>query len=230
MMDRMPTAPKLATPAATARHADAGGRVYGGLSTTQRDLQRRETILDAGLALFGTKGFGPTSMTEVAERADIAFRYVGRLFPDKPALLEAVFVRVQDQVLAAIVAAHDTTLPSLSAQIRAGLRAAFSAYAQDPRRVRISCLEVVGVNERLQELRWRTSRRFVDHLVHGLDSAAEAGEMLPPGYALLGVGLVGAVEALLTGWAVAPEASRVALDEVMEAATLIYLRTLQLPD
>jgi AcrR family transcriptional regulator len=206
------------------------GRVYGGLSTAERDVQRQAAILDAGFALFGTKGFRPTSMTEIAERADVPFRYVGRLFADKPALLEAVFVRIQDEVIAAIGHARAQAPHGLTAQIRAGLHAAFTTFADDPRRARISCLEVVGISERLQDLRRRTSQRFVAQLVSGLDSAAQEGEALPPGYALLGVGLVGAVEALLTSWTVTADDTRLPLGQVIEAACLIYLRTLGLPE
>lgn len=204
----------------------AEGRVYGGRSTAERDAQRREAMLEAALELFGTKGYGPTSMTEVADLADVPFRYVGRLFADKPALLEAVFCRTQDEILAAVALSQTEAPPDLAARIRAGLRAAITTYAQDERRVRIDCLEVVGVSPRLEERRRGMSRRFVDQLVSGLDSAAEAGAKLPPGYALLGVGLVGAVEALLTDWAL----GRATLGDVIEAACTIYLRTLRLPE
>ncbi len=61
------------------------------------------------------------------------------------------------------------------------------------------------------------------------NSAVQAGETLPEGYELLGVGLVGAVESLLAEWALASPTAR-SLGEVTEAATLIYLRTLGLSD
>jgi AcrR family transcriptional regulator len=220
MLDSLPPVAQAARP----------GRVYGGRSLAERDAHRRARILDAGLELFGTKGFGPTTMTEVAWQAEVPFRYVGRLFADKPALLEAVFLRIQDQVMQEVARARAQADPCLVTQIRTGLHAALAAYASDGRRVRISCLEVVGLGGRLSALRQDSSRAFVDQLVSGLDQAARAGEALPPGYALLGVGLVGAVEALLTGWALAPEPRRPPLADVTEAACLIYLRTLGLPD
>ena len=218
------------TPVRTEDGSSALGRVYGGRSNAERDAQRRACVLDAGLQLFGTKGFQPTSMTEIAELAQVAFRYVARLFPDKEALLAAVFVGIQDRVLSAIVETRQEAGPDLAQQIRSGLRAAVTAYAHDARQVRVSCLEVVGVSRRLEELRHGAHRRFVDQLVQGLNSAVQAGETLPPGYALLGVGLVGAVEALLADWALSPPATQVRLDDVIEAATLIYLRSLGLAD
>ena len=218
------------TTALTCHTGQAGGRVYRGLSTSEREAQRRASVLDAGLALFGTKGFGPTSMTEVADHAQVAFRYVARLFPDKESLLEAVFLRVQDQVLTAVLKARQTVKPQLHVQIRAGLRAALTAYAHDPRAVRISCLEVVGVSRRIEDVRRQTSQKFVDQLVRGLDYAVETGQVMPHNHALLGVGLVGAVGALLAEWALSPEDVRGGLEEIIEAACLIYLRTLGLSD
>lgn len=206
------------------------GRLYGGLSTDERDRQRRESVLAAGVELFGTKGYALTSMTEVAEHAQVAFRYVARLFADKEALLEAVFVRVQDHVLAEVEQAPVPVSASLSARIRAGLTAAITAYFSDPRRVRISFLDGVGVSQHLEEVRRQTSRRFVDQLVHGLESAAQAGEALPCDYAMLSVGLVGAVGAILADWAARPAAARPALGEVAETACRLYLRTLGLPE
>ena len=210
------------------RREQAAGRTYGGLSTLERDAQRRASMLESGLELFGTRGFGPTSMTEVALHAQVAFRYVARLFPDKESLLEAVFLRIQDQVLAALAQSRHTAGPDLHSQIRGGLRAALTAYAYDPRRVRVSCLEVVGVSQRFEALRRNTSQRFVEQLVRGLDSAALAGQAVPRDYALLGVGLVGAVGALLAEWALSPEQGRARLECVIEAACQIYLRTLGL--
>ena len=215
----------LSSPSSQFHPAD-GGRVYGGLSTTERDQQRRASMLDAGLELFGTKGFQPTSMTEIAELAQVAFRYVARLFPDKESLLAAVFDRIQDQVLAAISAAREQAEPDLSRQIRSGLQAAITTYVNDPRQVRVSCLEIVGVSRRMEDLRRSAHRRFVDQLVRGLSSAVQAGETLPASYKLLGVGLVGAVDALLADWALSQAPS--SLDAIIEAATMIYLRTLGL--
>ncbi len=213
-----------------ARRGTLAGRVYGGRSTAERDEQRRASVLDAGLELFGTRGFQPTGMTEIAELSQVAFRYVARLFPDKEALLAAVFVRIQDRVVDSIVQARQQAGPDLGRQIRFGLQAAVGAYAHDARQVRVSCLEVVGVSRGMEALRLSVRRRFVDQLVHGLNSAVLAGETLPAGYKLLGVGLVGAVDALLADWALSPATTRVALDEVVEAATMIYLRTLGLAD
>ncbi len=58
-----------------------------------RDLAKREAILDAANALFLERGIAATSMESVAERAAISKMTLYGRFPDKPALLTAVFER-----------------------------------------------------------------------------------------------------------------------------------------
>jgi TetR/AcrR family transcriptional regulator, mexJK operon transcriptional repressor len=58
-----------------------------------RDLAKRRAILDAASALFQKRGIAATSMESVAERASVSKMTVYGHFPDKPALLAAVFDR-----------------------------------------------------------------------------------------------------------------------------------------
>jgi TetR/AcrR family transcriptional regulator, mexJK operon transcriptional repressor len=56
-----------------------------------RDLAKLEAILDAAYALFLERGIAATTMDAVAERACVSKMTVYANFPDKPALLSAVF-------------------------------------------------------------------------------------------------------------------------------------------
>ncbi|MGO8799542.1 MAG: TetR/AcrR family transcriptional regulator [Roseiarcus sp.] len=58
-----------------------------------RDLDKRRAILDAAGALFHERGIAATTMEGVAERAGVSKMTVYAHFPDKPALLSAVFER-----------------------------------------------------------------------------------------------------------------------------------------
>ena len=58
-----------------------------------RDLAKRVAILDAAAGLFLERGIAPTTMEAVAERAHVSKMTVYSHFPDKPALLAAVFER-----------------------------------------------------------------------------------------------------------------------------------------
>jgi TetR/AcrR family transcriptional regulator, mexJK operon transcriptional repressor len=58
-----------------------------------RDLDKREAILQSASDLFHERGIAATTMEAVAERAGVSKMTVYANFPDKPALLAAVFER-----------------------------------------------------------------------------------------------------------------------------------------
>jgi TetR/AcrR family transcriptional repressor of mexJK operon len=58
-----------------------------------RNLEKRRAILESASALFLERGIAATTMEAVAERAAVSKMTVYSHFPDKPALLAAVFER-----------------------------------------------------------------------------------------------------------------------------------------
>jgi hypothetical protein len=62
-------------------------------------------------------------------------------------------------------------------QARAGLRAAWTAFTEDPRKAKVIFLEVVGVSERLERLRRDNMHAFADLLVQ--NSRLITGGALP---------------------------------------------------
>ncbi len=50
-------------------------RRYGGKTTTERRAERRERLLDAGLALFGTQGFATVTIEALCAEAGLNPRY-----------------------------------------------------------------------------------------------------------------------------------------------------------
>ncbi len=67
--------------------------------------ERREQLLDVTLELVTTKGFTGLSMEAVAREAEIAKTVVYDLFSDKKELLNALFEREQERVLALVAEA-----------------------------------------------------------------------------------------------------------------------------
>jgi AcrR family transcriptional regulator len=76
------------------------GRVYGGRSEPQRRAERRGRLLAAGLELFGTEGWGGTTIERLCTSAGVATRSFYEEFSSREALLLAVF----EDVLAGVVA------------------------------------------------------------------------------------------------------------------------------
>ncbi|MBS1836144.1 MAG: TetR/AcrR family transcriptional regulator [Actinobacteria bacterium] len=128
------------------------GRSYGGVPAEVRTAQRRDRFLDAGLELFGTRGYQATSVRAVCREAGLTERYFYESFANTEALLAGVYQRctdsMHDEILVALAAAggrSDTTAASLDRVVRATLEAFYSSVG-DPRVLRVCWLEVLGVS------------------------------------------------------------------------------------
>lgn len=65
-------------------------------------MQKEETrriILASAYSLFGKKGYGQTTMRELARHADVGLGTIFKHFPDKPSLLISTFAEDLDAVL-----------------------------------------------------------------------------------------------------------------------------------
>jgi AcrR family transcriptional regulator len=63
-----------------------------------RGVQRVAALLDAGAALFAENGYEPTTMTQIAKRADASIGSLYQFFPSKEVLAEALFARYVERV------------------------------------------------------------------------------------------------------------------------------------
>lgn len=70
----------------------------------RRTAETREAIVDAAAALFAERGYGDTTIEQIAERADIAPRTFFRYFPTKESVL---FSDADAKLGAAIAALND---------------------------------------------------------------------------------------------------------------------------
>ncbi len=188
--------------------------------------------MDAGLALFGTRGYGATTIRDVCSHARLAERYFQESFGSREQLLLAVYDRAIEETVAAIaadtaaVAAAATGDPDPETVLRAGIAAAFRALTADEPRARVQLLEVVGVSATVDE-RWQAAMRTVATLVERLML-----EYAPPLAALpatlrhdTGTMLVGGIHRRLIDWFLARD--REPLDEVVDRVTAISLATLR---
>jgi AcrR family transcriptional regulator len=130
-------------------------RTYRGITPSQRQAERRERLMEAGLELFGTVGYARTSVRAVSAAAALNSRYFYESFSSREDLLYSVYQRIVTDIFtkAAEAAVGETTIER---QARATLRAAWTAVTEDRRKARVVALEVVGVSERLERLRHET--------------------------------------------------------------------------
>src|SRR5271167_5171779 len=130
-------------------------RRYRGITPSERHAQRRKQLIEAGLELFGTQGYASTSIRAVSAAASLNSRYFYESFSSREDLLYSVYERIVQEIIAAAIEATSTT-DTIEEQARAGLRAGWTILTDDRRKARVLAVEVVGVSDRLEQLRRKT--------------------------------------------------------------------------
>ncbi|TQJ57421.1 TetR/AcrR family transcriptional regulator [Streptomyces sp. NBC_00080] len=175
---------------------------YGGKTAEQRQAERRGRFLAAALQLFGdVPGYRGTTVASLSETAGLSTRQFYEEFRTLEDVLAALHLQVNDwaeeAVLAAFAAAQD--LPLLE-RVTALFRAYAADVTSDPRRIRITFVEIVGVSTRLEEQRLARRARWVDLICAEASAAAARGEAAPRDYRLAATAFIGSVNGLLHDW------------------------------
>ncbi|GAC57749.1 putative TetR family transcriptional regulator [Gordonia hirsuta DSM 44140 = NBRC 16056] len=193
--------------------AKAKERVYGGVSASERREQRRASLIEAGLELFGTLGYPNVPVKRICDEAGLTQRYFYESFSDREALLDAVYRSCVEALRTATATAAADYLAGVPDAVDGGAvapehvpglaRAAFSGFLDtltvDPRRARIILIEVVGVSPALEQLRLGAIHDWADLIL-----VFASGQVEPsPHHRLAAIGLVGAFTQLLVDWQMA---------------------------
>ncbi|MER7497889.1 helix-turn-helix domain-containing protein [Streptomyces pharetrae] len=175
---------------------------YGGRSAEERQAERRRRFLDAALRLFGDRpGYRSTTVAALSEAAGLSTRQFYEEFRTLEDVLAALHLQVNDwaeqAVRAAVADAAGLPLADRVATI-------FHAYAADvtadPRRIRITFVEIVGVSPRLEEQRLARRARWIDLIRAEAEAAVARGEAAPRDYRLPAAAFIGSVNGLLHDW------------------------------
>ncbi|WP_406005328.1 TetR/AcrR family transcriptional regulator [Streptomyces sp. NBC_00637] len=175
---------------------------YGGKSAEQRQVERRGKFLEAALRLFGdVPGYRGTTVASLSEAAGLSTRQFYEEFRTLEDVLAALHLQVNDwaeeAVVAAFAAAQDAPLVE---RVTAIFRAYAADVTSDPRRIRITFVEIVGVSPRMEEQRLARRARWVDLICAEATAAAARGEAAPRDYRLAATAFIGSVNGLLHDW------------------------------
>ena len=182
------------------RAPTSGGRRYGGQTAQQRQATRRAKLLDAGLELFGTTGYGATTIEQLCAAAGLHPRYFYEQFEGREALLQAVYDRHVEGVLGDVLAAVQAAPPEPRPRLRAGLTAFVHGTLADERAARINYFEMVGVSPALERRRREVLRTYAE-LIAAQAVELRLGDAPAAIDSRLGaVALVGATDGLLIDW------------------------------
>jgi len=191
---------------------------WNGLSTEERQRERRQLLVEAAYDLLATEGSAGTTVRAVCARARLNPRYFYESFSDLDELLVAVyddvFRQLQRRAAQAVAEAGDD-----DAAMRASVEATVRFVDEDRRRGRILYVEALG-NEALNVRRVRAGASLVELVQQ--DHSRRDGQIHDPRIGRLGAAvLVGGFSELLVAWL----DGRIELgtEELIDDATEVFL-------
>ncbi len=191
---------------------------WNGLSTEERQRERRSLLLEAAFRLLADDGSASTTVRAVCAEARLNPRYFYESFTD----LDELVVAVYDDVVRDLrerVAAEVSAAPDDDAAMRAAVRATVDFVDEDRRRGRILYIEALG-NEALNLRRIQTGVGLVE-LVQADSSRRRTGTADTVAGRMGAAVLVGGFSELLVSWI--DGRIDVAPDRLVEDATELFL-------
>ncbi|HEV7679576.1 MAG TPA: TetR/AcrR family transcriptional regulator [Candidatus Dormibacteraeota bacterium] len=217
------------TPPARARRSATEGRVYRGQSAVERQEERRQRLIEAGLDLFATQGYLATSIEEICAAAAISTRNFYEQVDGREGLLmllhDIAMQRAQQAVLDSL---GDAPQDDVSERIRATLSAFVQAMTDDPRWARIAYVEVVGISAAVERRRHMWMNRFAKLMAAEADAIADRGLAPRRDHELAAVALVGAIDRLIVHWQ-AGTRRRVPAQRLVDELARMVVATLSAP-
>ncbi len=125
-------------------------RRYGGLDAAERRRERQRKLVDAGLEVFGTRGYHLASVRDICAEAGLTERYFYESFKTVGELFDAVYADLRSQLQQRIMSAvlHQGIRASNAMNLGEGaLRAWYMFLQDDPRAARIMLIDAVSVSE-----------------------------------------------------------------------------------
>jgi AcrR family transcriptional regulator len=180
------------------RVVSGSARPYGGRSLKERLAERRARLLDAGLTLFGTRGYAATSIELVCSKAGVTARHFYEQFESREDLLLEVYEGVIDRTRKAVITALHRSHSTPRNRVTAGLEAYVHAVLDDPRYARIACVEVVGASARVERRRRKTIYEIASLIEAQAQALADQGRVVRRDFSLTAIAMAGACNELVT--------------------------------
>ncbi|WP_263166209.1 TetR/AcrR family transcriptional regulator [Streptomyces sp. SCSIO ZS0520] len=202
---------------------------YAGKTASERGAERRERFLGAALELFGAgPGYRATTVAALCEAAGLSTRQFYEEFRTLEDVLAALHLKVNDWAEAAVTEALAGTAGQPAAERYAAVFRAYAAsVTSDPRRIRITFTEIVGISPRMDEQRLSRRARWIELIRAEAEAARARGEAADRDYSLAAAAFIGSVNGLLHDWAAGwVDAS---LDELVEELVGLLLASLRRP-
>ncbi len=175
-------------------------RSFKGVSLEDRQAERRERLMEAGLQSYGTMGYFSVTVRDVCVEAKLTERYFYESFKNSGTLFDAIFMRLVEDLQQCLVAAVMQGAPDPRRMIQLGLAAFFKRLNDDKRMTRILFIDAILVHENDGQSMYQAVRRF------DLMTQSFIALMVPKAQenmslvSLISTGLTGYVSHLATRW------------------------------
>ena len=169
-----------------------------------RSVQRRARILDAATRVFASKGYHGTLVDEIASEADTSKGGVYFHFPNKQAIFLALLDYLAETLRERIEAAVASQAEPIG-RADAALRVVLETFAGHRRLTRLFMGEALGAGPEFNTRMIQIRAAFADLIRAQLDEAVAAGAMPALDTRVAATAWFGAVNELVTHWALAEQ-------------------------
>lgn len=197
------------------------GRRYGGVDSQERQRQRKAKLIEAGLAVFGEKGYHQSTVRDVCKQAQLTSRYFYESFDSMESLFRAVYVSVSRELMQSTIMSLAACQPEPEKLAEAALRTFYEFIRQDPHRARVTLIDALNVGEGMNVLTDKAYQDFAQ-LIAGFmfqmfPKLALSGRL---DFQMLANGLVGANTRIATQWVA--ERCKAPLEDVLRNVLVLY--------
>src|SRR5262245_21692018 len=189
-----------------------------------RSQQRYQRILDAATSVFSAKGYHGTLVDEIAAEAETSKGGVYFHFPNKQAIFLALLDRLADLLrerVEAAVASRDEPV----ARAEGALEVVLETFGSHRRLTRLFMVEALGAGPEFNARMMRVRASFADLIKVHLDDAVASGAIPPLDTSTAATAWFGAVNEVVTHWALADRPGR--LEDAYPTIRALLLRGIQ---
>lgn len=135
-------------------------RRYGGHSTEERRLARRQLLIDAAIRVYGEVGYRDATVKAVCDAAGLTERYFYESFANSEALFVAAYDSVAHQLLDRLKTIRKEHTGTADERGHAVLRAYYQTMKDDPVGAQLFVVEIARVGPAVDEVGAALLREF----------------------------------------------------------------------
>ena len=205
---------------------DSKERQFKGLSLTERKQARREKLIEAGIAMYGTQGFFSVTVKDVCNEAKLTERYFYESFKKSDELFQTIFLTLIDQLQHNVMQAIMQASTDPRKMIEAGLTALLTTLRDNPRMARIIYIDAMLVQELHNQATIHETMTRFDRMIQAFVML-----MMPQinrserEISLVATGLNGYVTQIAIRWVVS--GFKQSFEEVLTSSRIVFISLLE---